>query len=112
MMLHYIHTYQHRKGPKNITKKGLQEWGPKIRGQGKKETRRKIVKIVVISFVFFNSSFESILGRPFSKHFCQKRVKLSNVLVKVLWFAFRRLMGIFSTSLVYMKSKRNMHHSQ
>jgi len=88
MMLHYIHTYKGRKEPKKRPKKGLQEWGPKIIALTKKETRRKIVKIVVILIIFFNSSFESILDRPFFKHFPRKRVKLSIVGVKVPWFAF------------------------
>jgi len=77
-----------RKEPKNGPKMGLRKWCLKNEGNEKKKTMKKIVKIVVISFVFFISSFESILDRPFSKHFCQKRVNLSITLVKVPWFAF------------------------
>jgi len=101
MMLHYIHTYKGRKEPKNGSKKGLRKWGLKNGSLGKKETMKKIVKIVVISFVFFNSSFESILDRPFSKHFPRKRVKLSIVPVKVPWFAFCFIGRFSHTGLVW-----------
>ena len=52
MMLHYIHTYKCRKEPKNGSKNGLRKWGLKNGGKRKKETIRKIVKIVVMLSLF------------------------------------------------------------